>query len=567
MNDLLIFLKNDWRIFLNLRRQAKEQSVFKMMVVGAFGVLLLAGLFLLFLDGFKFLGSLGGVGIFIIQHLFGFFFFGLGFMLVLSNIITAYASCFHSDDIPFLLLQPVSRGVIAVHKLFASALLSSWAFFFIMVPFVAAFAWHQKMPLSFAFWTVVFSIPFVVLCSGLGTILIIVAARILPRLRLWMWFVLAAAALCAFFLFSITKGAERGADAPFYLMGLIPGIKLASSPLLPSWWVAEGIMAMVRGGWDRGLMLLFVLIANLLLVIMIAEMTGGRLFCRAWERIVSGAERKGIRRAESFNLFGWIAGYLPPEYRAIIGKDLRSLLRDPTQVIQGLLFFGLLGIYFFNLRNFHYHLLPPVWRNLISFLNLFSLATIMASFCSRFIFPQISLEGHSFWIIGLSPVGMGRILKIKYIFSVLTMLLISGTLMLVSTLMLGVQVQVLLITIAVSVAMSFALCALALGLGTIFMDLKQTNPVAIISGFGGTFNLVMSLIYIMAAILPFGFLCHEHILGSISRSLFIAGVVLAGVWLLLITFLASFMPLMIGRRSLKANAFFDRTCPVRLFYL
>lgn len=557
MSGLMTFLENDCRMFFNLRHEARRQSVFKAVTIAVFATAILGGLFFLFLDAFKFLSSLGGIGVLLIQHLFGLFFLGLGIMLVLSNIITAYAVFFRSVDVPFLLIQPVSRGVIAVHKYLESALLSSWAFFFIMIPFVSAFAWYQKLPLVFAFWTVLFSIPFVALCSGIGVILIVLAVRFLPRLRGWIWFLAFFLCLLAFGFYDVFKSAaHKTDDVSFLLAGLVPGIKLASFPLWPSWWVSEGIMALVRERWDRGTLLFCVLMANLLFVACGVEFIGNRLFYGAWERVASAGERRaGPRSAGYANLLAFTAGFLPPEYRAIILKDIRALLRDPVQMIQGLLFFGLLGIYFFNLRNLHYHLLAPVWRNLISFLNLFSLATIMCSFCSRFVFPQISLEGHAFWIIGLSPTGMGRVLKIKFMLAVFAMLMISGTLMVVSALMLSVPSYVLLITIMVAVAVSFALCGLALGLGALFMDLKQTNPVAIISGFGGTFNLVMSLVYIMVAIIPFGFICHEHILGGISRALFVAGLAAASVWLAIITTLTTLLPLIAGRRSLMSREY------------
>lgn len=555
MNDLAKLLKKDGRVLLNLRRLASEQSVFKGLVIGVFGGALLAGLFWMFLDAFRFLGALGGIGLLIIQRLFGLFFFGLGLMLVLSNIITAYAVFFRADDVPFLLLQPLRRGALAMHKLFESALLSSWAFFLIMIPFVSAFAWHQKLPLSFGLWTMLFSIPFVVFCSGLGAILIMLAARWLPRFKLWIWFGLLAAGLGALWFWQAGRDMARGDDISFMLARLVPGLQLASFPLWPSWWVSEGIMAMVRARWLRGALLFSVLAANALFIVMLAETVGQAVFHRAWERVAAGAARGARPRAGAFQRLAAAALILPAEYRAVLLKDIRSLLRDPTQMIQGLLFFGLLGIYFFNLRNLHYHLLPAVWRNLIAFLNLFSLATIMASFCSRFVFPQISLEGQAFWLIGLSPTGLGRVLKIKYLFSVLALLLISAALMTVSTIMLGGQAYVLLITVLAAIAMSFALSGLALGLGAVFLDLKQKNPVAIISGFGGTFNLVLSLVYIMAAIIPFGALAHAYTLGRISRPLFLKGIAAGSLWLGIITALAAGLPLLLGARSLARREF------------
>lgn len=556
MNNLATFLKTDFRILFNLRHEAKKQSVFKGIVVGVFAVGILAGLFVLFLDAFRVMSNLGGIGVFIIQRLFGLFFFGLGVMLVLSNIITAYAVYFNSRDVAFLMVHPLSRGTIALHKYLESALLSSWAFFFIMIPFMGAFAWHQKLPLSFAFWTIVFSLPFLALCSGIGVILILLAVRYFPRLKGWMWAGLIAFGIAGYVIYVLLHGRGDKVDyAAFMLTRFIPGIKLSAFPLWPSWWVSEGIMSMVRERWDRGFLLFGVLAANLLLITQVIEWLGNRIYYRAWERCVSSGERVTISRAGFGAITARLASFLPPECRAFILKDIRAFLRDPVQVIQGLIFFGLLGIYFFNLRNLHYHLLPPVWRNLIAFLNLFSLAVIMGSFCSRFVFPQLSLEGHAFWIIGLSPTGLQRVLYYKFALGVIIMLAISAALMTVSTLMLGVQIHVLLINIVVAVAVSFALCGLSLGLGALFMDLKQTNPVAIISGFGGTFNLVLSLVYVIAAILPFGFVCDAFVRGDISREAFRSGLLVCGAWLLVLTAATTLLPLLAGSRSLAKREY------------
>lgn len=556
MLKLFLFIKNDWRVLLNLRRDTGNQSLFKAAVIGIFAAGLLAGLFVMFLDAFRFLSTLGGIGVMIIQHLFGFFFFGLGAMLILSNIVTAYALYFRSSDTAFLMVRPLPRGTVALHKFLESAMLSSWAFFIIMIPFMAAFAWHQKLPLAFALWTILFSVPFVGLCSGFGVIIVMLAARFLPRLKPWAWLALGAAAFLAFYFLGPGAGRDTGEeDASFLLAGLVPGIRFTACPLWPSWWVSEGIMALVRERWDRGALLFGVLASSLLMVSLAVEWAGEKFYYRAWQKVMAAAWRRGISRAGELGFAGLLTRLLPSECRAVILKDIRTFLRDPVQVIQGLLFFGLLGIYFFNLRNLHYNLVTPVWRNLISFLNVFSLATIMCSFCSRFIFPQVSLEGHAFWLIGLSPTGMARVLKYKFALAVAVMLLVSGTLLTVSAVMLDVSRYVLAVNVLMAVALSFGLCGLALGLGAVFMNLKQTNPVAIISGFGGTFNLVLSLAYIILAIIPFGFISHEHLSGHMSRGVYIYGILASVAWLAAVTAAATFLPMLAGKRSLVAREY------------
>ena len=339
-------------------------------------------------------------------------------------------------------------------------------------------------------------------------------------------------------------------DAAFILQRFVPGLKLAAFPLWPSAWMAEGIMALSRDQWLRGGLLFGVLLANVLMVGLLVEGLGNAQFVQAWQRTRTAGRRAPIAKRSGAMTLETRLAFLAPDARALVVKDLRTLLRDPAQWIQGLLFFGLLALYFFNLRNLHYHLLSDVWRNLIVFLNMFSLSAVMCSFCSRFIYPQLSLEGQAFWLIGLAPTTMGRVLKIKFLAALVGMLTISVVLMAVSTAMLDVGWRVWVTALGLAVAMALGLCGLATGLGAVFLDLKQRNPMAIISGFGGTLNLVLSLAYMAAAILPFGVLYHYHTVGRIGAGALREGTAAASAWLIVITLAATLLPLMAGRRSL-----------------
>jgi len=60
--------------------------------------------------------------------------------------------------------------------------------------------------------------------------------------------------------------------------------------------------------------------------------------------------------------------------------------------------------------------------------------------------------------------------------------------------------QALYFTLVILV-MSLTLNGLAMGLGVIYPNFKEDNPSKIVSGFGGTFCLVLSFLYIVGTIL------------------------------------------------------------------
>ena len=53
--------------------------------------------------------------------------------------------------------------------------------------------------------------------------------------------------------------------------------------------------------------------------------------------------------------------------------------------------------------------------------------------------------------------------------------------------------------------MTLTLNGLAIGLGVLYPNFKEDNPSKIVSGFGGTFCLVLSFLYILASVVALAF--------------------------------------------------------------
>jgi hypothetical protein len=60
-------------------------------------------------------------------------------------------------------------------------------------------------------------------------------------------------------------------------------------------------------------------------------------------------------------------------------------------------------------------------------------------------------------------------------------------------------------------SMAFALAGLSTGLGSIFMELGVKTPAQILSGYGGTLNLILSLLTVIALIMVPGIVSHSII--------------------------------------------------------
>jgi ABC-2 type transport system permease protein len=537
-----------WR---NAGRIARSQSRFKVAFVLCFAVVCEGGLWVLFRHGFWFLDSLGGAGGLVLGRLFALFFLGVGTMLAASSILTAYASMFRSEEIPFLVARPLTTAQIVRYKFIEATALSSWAYFVVVIPFIGAYAWHERMSLLFVVWAALFSFPFLTVWSGLGTRVMLLFVRSFPRGAAARRCALPAVATVAALVWFMTREVGQTAGDPQFLLSrLAPGMALASSALAPSAWLAEGIMALTTGQWVRGGMMFGVLLAWALMLTLCIEAFGRRVFYDCWQRVVAGAS--GARRkAVLFAPLDRMLSAFPIDVRAMVLKDLRSFVRDPMQWSQTLVFFGLLAIYFANLRSFNYEVFGERWRSLLTFLNVFSVSAVMSSLGSRFVYPQLSLEGQGFWILGLSPVSMRRVVLTKFAMAASGMLTIGVLLMLMAAIRLRIGVAPGAISVALVAAVSLAVCGLSTGLGAIFLDLKQRNPSAIVSGFGGTLNLVLSLGFMLLAILPFAALLQLAATIRLSPAELRYGMLACWVWLAVLTALVTAVPLWMGIRSFQ----------------
>jgi ABC-2 type transport system permease protein len=142
----------------------------------------------------------------------------------------------------------------------------------------------------------------------------------------------------------------------------------------------------------------------------------------------------------------------------------------------------------------------PFWVHLVSYLNLGACALNLATLTTRFVFPQFSLEGKRLWIVGLAPLGLTQVVRTKFWLASTASLILTLGLIALSCHMLNLPWHRTLFFGAAITIMTYTLTGLAAGLGALYPNFKEDNPGKIVSGFGGTFCLVLSFVYILASV-------------------------------------------------------------------
>ena len=342
--------------------------------------------------------------------------------------------------------------------------------------------------------------------------------------------------------------------------------------MLPSWWLSSGLLEAAHPtpddprvqAWQESLGFLSVLIANACLGVMAVGFVGKR-YLRSGFGQIKGLGRKRRRRTMDFfdEMLLMATKPFSPAMRQLLVKDLRIFRRDPVHWSQFLIFFGLLGLYFINIRRLQYGGPQDAWMTTVGFLNVAVVGLILSTFTTRFIFPMISMEGRRFWVLGTLPIDRDTILWGKLLFACVVAIVPCATLVFLSDLVLKVVERapaVALIHQVTCWSMCLGLSALAVGLGARLPDFRESSPSRIAAGFGGTLNLVLSALFIIATVLPTGLTCYFWLNNDSSSndwfSLGSTSSVFAGLGIALLAgLLATVLPLRAGFKAFRKLEF------------
>ncbi len=552
-----INLRQGWRRLCSLG----EQSRLLTGVIVLFLVGYAALAFKLFQLGLRFAGSFPGLGPVLIERMVFLLFAFLFVLLLVSNLVISYSNFFRNRETAFLLPLPVPSEVIFRWKFIESTLLASWAFVFLVAPLLAAYGLNARVPWHFYPATLVYIALFIVLPAAAGAWLAVIVARWLDR-RTFQVLALTVAALTLGLVAMYLRPVEMSEEALearvlVVLDTLLARTRFALFPLLPSYWLSAGVQQWAEGALAAAVFFGLVLLSHVLFFGTLLFTRLGRRFYhsasevqsrggvlgrwgwfRAWQDL---RRRARTRRGPVEVALSRVPG-LPPEVRALLAKDIRVFWRDTTQWAQTLVLFGLLGVYVLNLRHFSTQLTNSFWVTVVAYLNLGACALNLATLTTRFVYPQFSLEGKRLWIVGLAPLGLPRVMLAKFALGTTLSLSLSLGLIVLSCRLLYLPWDRTLLYAGAITVMALTLNGLAIGLGAIYPNLKEDNPSKIVSGFGGTFCLVLSFVYIVGSVLLLAFSSPWHPAGAFRPASYAAWAVF-----LLISLLLGWLPMRIGR--------------------
>ena len=506
------------------------------LVLAIFGIIFWAFIFGVVFRLLKYFRGVQEIGPLLAGKLLGLILIGFFSILLLSNVITALSSFFLARDLDLLVAGPVDWLKLYGAKLLETLVHSSWMVLLMAVPLFAAFGVVFSGGYFFPLVVAALLIPFLVIPAAIGAAITLLLVNVFPARRtrdiLSVIAILTASGIVV--LFRLVRP-ERFAKPEGFrsLVDFITLLRTPTSPLLPSEWVQRATMAWLTYKID--LLPWYLLWSTAAAAVVLGALLHWRLYPQGFSKAQESAERWA--RGTLLRRFAdWALAPLGVLRRELVLKELRVFFRDTTQWSQLLLLAVLVVVYVFNIK-----FLPLkgdgmtfFLRNVVPFLNLVLAGFVLASIAARFIFPGVSLEGRTLWLLRSSPMSVRDLLWSKFWVGALPLLGLALIIVGVTNYLLQVSTFMFLVSVLTIAAMTLALAGLALGFGTLFPQFETENAAQIPTSFGGLLFMMASVaviggVVVLEARPVYGYLSARAFGGPKDLTEMVLGFGLAGV--------------------------------------
>jgi ABC-2 type transport system permease protein len=430
-------------------------------------------------------------------------------MLLISSVLAALGTYFLSDDLELILPTPLSAWRLFLGKFTYVFLVSSWMPFLFATPVLLAFARASEAPLAFYALAPALMIPFLLIPSALGVAVahVIVLAIPVYRVRETILAVLVAGAAAVYSLIDILQIEWDSLKSAQELLRLMSLVTAPTMNWLPSNWLGQALGELLRPvgvSWEwYGAVLVCTAVASVSLAFLAALLMHDTAYSN-----IRNKRRGATYKSTGFQRWVRRAGAsFSPSFRAMIGKELRVLSRDVSQVVQLFMLLGLALTYLYHLRIFSavesFPLaIRPWWKNFLFIGNVTMGAFVTTAMCTRFVFPSLSMEGRSFWILQTSPLEIKDFVRMKFWVWFVPISIMAGCFFTAGAVAIGAEPRIVLVCGLSSFVVSYGVVGLAIGFGALFAHFEWEHTSQLAGGFGSLLFMLVSTVLIFLNMVP-----------------------------------------------------------------
>ncbi|GGL88682.1 hypothetical protein GCM10010840_28350 [Deinococcus aerolatus] len=502
----------------------------------------------------SFLGTFGSIGTNVFARVLEIGLITLSSGVTFSATTAAISTLYLSEDLNFLLTQPIKTWRVFALKVTETFLNTALVPTLLTLPLLLTLGvYFHAPPWAYPLMALTALLTFAA-PVGLGALLAVGLMRFAPVGRVrevstGLGVLISAALVYAVRALRPEVLIQKMQD-PAQFETLLKNFASPGSPFLPPVWASQGIWGAAQGRLEPALLPLLLLTAGLLAA---ATALATRAYQDGWARALDSSTPRldpSPRRASpAERLFARLGPAGSLAY-----KDLRVTLRDPTQWSQLLVVVALAGVYLVSVRAVPIPV--PQFRGILGYVQLAFQGFIVSGVAVRLAFPAVSTEAKAYWLLRTSPISARQIVLSKFCGVLPVTLTLGLVLSVASALSMDLGPTLLLLSVLVSVSNAFVITALGVGLGAAAPRFDADNPAEIGVSPGGLAFMGLSLAY---SVLCLGLLARPAA-GSVLRPDLFPGLsalgtpegVLGLVGLGVATVLGAWLSLRLGWRRLDA---------------
>ncbi|MCB0324584.1 MAG: hypothetical protein KDD69_13470 [Bdellovibrionales bacterium] len=428
-------------------------------------------------------------------------------MLLVTNLASALGALFMSRDLGLILASPLSSRRFFVGKWLEVMISSSWMTLVFLLPVIVAFGVFFGGGMRYAVYGILVLLPYFAIPALMAMCIATLIAAFIPANRkrelMALVGVMSLAALywlTRLAVFTINDGTPIDFTDVLRIVSFLSITNVAWSP---SHWVANCLgELLVPGGQPLGVyvvLLYAVTTAFFALAFIIVRL----LHFEGFSRAALGKKSSKLDSRKSHQRYSRVLSFLDEPTRAVLIKEAKSTSRDITQSVQCILLLGLsaLYVYLLNFQHLFQQALPISeerwWRMFLIITNICLEAFVITAMATRMVFPSISREGQSYWVLQSAPIDSRTFLRVKLLTWLIPIALITSVIFGASSIILYKSGWIALLKIAFNVVQCVGLLGMAIGFGCYFVDFNWEHPSELIASFGSMIYMVTAVVVIL----------------------------------------------------------------------
>ncbi len=478
-----------------LKTGSKGSYVF----LGLLGLLLVSAEVIGTWKALTFLSGFGDIGTNVFARILEIGLITLTSGVTFSATTTAIQTLYLSDDLNFLLTQPLSTARVFSLKVFETFLNTALVPLFLILPLlltVGAFfhapAWAFLLMVVAAILT--FAAP-----VGLGALLAVFLMRVAPVGRVREVSTALGVVISAGLVYVIRalrpEVIVQKMQDPTQFEALLKQMGGPSNSFLPPVWASQVIWNAAHG------VLVWPLLPLVLLTVILltsATILATKAYQEGWARALDSSTPKLDPTAKTASPLERL--FVKRGLGGLLAfKDLKVTLRDPTQWSQLLVVVALAGVYLVSVKAVPIPI--PQFKGILGYIQLAFQGFIVSGVAVRLAFPAVSTEARSYWMLRTAPISPKQIVLSKF-WGVLPVTMMLGLIMgILSARGMDLGPTLVVLSILVNISNAFVITALGVGLGAAAPKFNADNPAEIGVSAGGLAFMGLSTVYSVLCLL------------------------------------------------------------------